>query len=163
FAIATGARVRPAPETCLAPDLFPQRHPGEGRDPVHRAAKAEVDVWRDRVHALRSEASRADRMRRARRDVHGSRPVPSGALTGTLGAGMTFLLQAIASPTNVIPAKAGTQYTGQQRPRSMFGAIGCMPCDRRRRAPIACDVHAVTCMGPGLFPRAPCRAPSAPG
>src|SRR5581483_1066679 len=129
FAIATGARVRPAPETCLAPDLFPQRHPGEGRDPVHRAAKAEVDVWRDRVHALRSEASRADRMRRARRDVHGSRPVPSGALSGALGAGMT--LECAASvplacgaivllacgaivPTNVIPAQAGTQYTAQR-------------------------------------------------
>ncbi len=45
--------------------------------------------------------------------VHGSRPVPSAALPGVLGAGMTMESGAIVPP-NVIPAEAGTQDTGQQ-------------------------------------------------
>ena len=68
--------------------------------------------------------------------MHGSRPVPSDALPGVLGAGMTLECVAIvpfecgafrsrvaqsfrwrvapSRPPNVIPAQAGTQYTGQQ-------------------------------------------------
>src|SRR5581483_11867671 len=86
-----------------------QRHPGGGRDPVHRAAMTGSICCATR-EGPRSGASRANRMRSGRRRVHGSRPVPSGARAGALGAGMT-LLMAPSLPTNVIPAKAGTQYT----------------------------------------------------
>ncbi len=139
---------------------------------------------------LRPGQSRADRMRSARRGVHGSRPVPSDALTGALGAGMTLECAAIVpfecgaivpfacvaivplACGAIVPLACGAIVSRQRHPgegrdpvhgAGMMGAmscaIGCLACDQRRRASIACDVHAVTCMGPGLFP----GAPSAPG
>ncbi len=44
---------------------------------------------------------------------HGSRPVPSGALAGALGAGMTSECGAIVA-TNAIPAQAWARETAQR-------------------------------------------------
>jgi hypothetical protein len=62
--------------------------------------------------------SRIDHERSAFRGVHGPRPVPSAALPGDLGAGVTVCVARV--PPNVIPAEAGTQYTAQREIGSML-------------------------------------------
>src|SRR5581483_3398924 len=123
------------------------------------------------------EALCIGRERSACRGVHGPRPVPSAALPGDLGAGVTLACGASVPPTSfrrrfvacgaivpptVIPAKAGTQYTVRQWwGRCLSDRVH--PVDGRRCASIAGGARAETCMGPGLFPRPPYRATSAPG
>ncbi len=116
------------------PPTSSRRRPG----PSTRRSNGGGDVLRDRMPRLRPEASRADRMRSARRDVYGSRPVPSAALSGVLGAGMTLecaasvpqrrsakgpstLEHRAIAPPNAVPAReahwqhGGADIAGQRR------------------------------------------------
>src|SRR5581483_309254 len=73
----------------MAPSLprtSSRRRPG----PSTRHSNGGGDVLRDPARCLRSETLCVDRERSGCRGVHGSRPVPSAALAGTLGAGMTL-------------------------------------------------------------------------
>src|SRR5581483_2662867 len=117
----------------MAPSLprtSSRRRPG----PSTRHSNGGGDVLRDPARCLRSETLCVDRERSGCRGVHGSRPVPSAALAGALGAGMTLesgaivplAYGAIVAP-NVIPAQAGTQYTAQQWWRRCLARSGEVP------------------------------------